>query len=125
MVSSISQNHPLRTLFTELVQTRLQGTAQLNDIPVAKYIADVLVDFCRVDNLYKIRSTKGKALDDVGEMLIASNPVLEGRSFIHEREVRKHIGDYTLFLAGIFPEYVAQIQRRRARLDAFVIRRLS
>jgi hypothetical protein len=118
--SSISQNHPLRALFAELVQTRLLGTAQLNDIAAARYIGRVLVDFCHVENLYKVRSSAGKALQDVGEMLIASNPLLEGRSFIYEREVRKHIGDYTLFLAGMFPEYVARIHRQKKRLDSFV-----
>lgn len=120
MPSSISQTHPLRALIAELVQTRLLRTAQLNDIAAARYVAGVLVDFCHVDNLHKIRSSKGKALEDVGEMLIASNPMLEGRSFIYEREVRKHIGDYTLFLAGIFPEYVTRIQRQKRRLDSFI-----
>jgi hypothetical protein len=120
MFSSISQQHPLRALFGELVQTRLLGTAQLNDLPAARYIAGMLVNFCHVDNLYKIRNSRGKSLEDVGEMLIASNPLLEGHSFIHEREVRKHIGDYTLFVAGIFPEYVARIHRQKMRLDSFV-----
>jgi hypothetical protein len=120
MYGFISQNHPLRALFTELVQTRLLGTAQLNDVAVAKYIAGLLVDFCHVDKLYRIRNSRGKALEDVGEMLIASNPLLEGRSFVYEREVRKHIGDYTLFLAGLFPEYVARIHRQQRRLDSFV-----
>ncbi|HEY1212982.1 MAG TPA: hypothetical protein VGE93_05045, partial [Bryobacteraceae bacterium] len=64
--------------------------------------------------------SKGKQLEDVGEMLIESNPLLDGRSFIYEREVRKHIGDYTLFLAGLFPEHVARIHRQRTRLDSFV-----
>jgi hypothetical protein len=120
MPSSIGPNHPLRALFAELVQTRLLGTAQLNDVLLARYIAGVLIDFCHVDNLYKIRDSQGKHLEDVGEMLIASNPLLEGRSFIYEREVRKHIGDYTLFLAGIFPEYVARIHGQKRRLDSFV-----
>ena len=120
MPGSIGQSHPLRTLFAALVQTRLLGTAQLNDVPVAKYIAGMLVDFCHVDNLYRIRDSKGKTLEDVGDMLIASNPLLEGRSFIYEREVRKHIGDYTLFLAGLFPEYLARIRRQGTRLDSFV-----
>jgi len=120
MFSSISQNHPLRALFAKLVQTRLLGTAQLNDIAAATYVTGVLVEFCHVDNLYKIRNSRGKALEDVGEMLIASNPILEGHSFIYEREVRKHIGDYTLFLAGIFPEYVARMHRQGRRLDSFV-----
>jgi hypothetical protein len=120
MRSSISATHPLRTLFSELIQHRLLGTAQLNDVAVARYIAGVLVDFCHAENLYRIRDSKGKALEDVGEMLMASNPLLEGRSFIYEREVRKHIGDYTLFLAGLFPEYVARVHRQKIRLDSFV-----
>jgi hypothetical protein len=120
MRGPIGQNHPLRAFFAELVQARLLGTAQLNDIPVARYIAGVLIDFCHVENLYRVRDSRGKALEDVGEMLIASNPLLEGRSFIYEREVRKHIGDYTLFLAGLFPEHVARIHDRKNRLDSFV-----
>ncbi len=120
MDSFIGERHPLRKLFTELVQSRVLGTAQVNDIPACKYIAGILIDFCYVDNLYKIRNSKGKRLEEVGEMLMASNPLLEGRSFIHEREVRKHIGDYTLFLAGMFPEYVGRIRHQKTRLDSFV-----
>src|SRR3954464_7407105 len=120
MHSKISDRHPLRAMFRELIQNRLLGTAQLNDLAVATYIAGLLVDLCHVENLYRIRDSKGKRLEDVGEMMIASNPLLEGRSFIYEREVRKHIGDYTLFLAGIFPEYVARIQGQKRRLDSFV-----
>jgi hypothetical protein len=120
MSGVVPQDHPLRTLFTEVVHSRLLGTAQLNDVPAARYIASILVDFCHADNLYRIRNSKGRRLDDVGEMLIASNPMLEGRSFVYEREVRKHIGDYTLFLSGIFPEHVARLHRESKRLDAFV-----
>jgi hypothetical protein len=120
MPGLISDRHPLRILFTELIQRRLLGTAQLNDLAVARYVAGLLVQFCHVENLYRIRDSKGKRLDDVGEMLIASNPLLEGSSFIYEREVRKHIGDYTLFLAGLFPEHVARIQQRGTRLDSFI-----
>jgi hypothetical protein len=46
--------------------------------------------------------------------------LLQGRSFEREREVRKHIGDYTLFLTGIFPEYVARLPRRGLRLDSMI-----
>ena len=84
--------------------------------PLPEYVSGVLIEFCHVDSLYRIRNSRGKALEDVGEMLIASNPLLEGRSFIYEREVRKHIGDYTLFLAGLFPEHVARIHRQKTRL---------
>jgi len=53
-------------------------------------------------------------------MLIESNPMLAARSFDREREVRKHIGDFTLFFTGFFPEYVASLPRRGLRLDAFI-----
>src|SRR5690242_8265052 len=120
MALAIGQTHPLRALFTELVQKHLLSAAQLNDVSIARYVANLLVDFCHVDNLYKVRNAKGKALEDVGEMLISSNPLFEGRSFIYEREIRKHIGDYTLFLAGLFPEHLARIGREKRRLDSFI-----
>jgi hypothetical protein len=46
--------------------------------------------------------------------------MLHARRFEREREVRKHIGDYTLFLTGMFPEYVATLPRRGLRLDRLI-----
>ena len=47
--------------------------------------------------------------------------MLEAPSFDRERAVRKHVGDYTLFMTGLFPESVAKSrQTKRPRLDAFV-----
>jgi hypothetical protein len=37
-------------------------------------------------------------------MLIESNPLLAARSFDREREVWKHVGDFTLFFTGLFPD---------------------
>ena len=92
----------------------------LADREVAAYVGDLLIDFVHVDNFYRIRNCRGKRLEEVGEMLVESNPVLDARSFEREREVRKHIGDYTLFLTGMFPEYVATLPRRGLRLDSLI-----
>jgi hypothetical protein len=116
----ISRDHPLRKLFSDLVNRRLYGDAQVRNPEVTVYITGLLTRFTHVRELYKIRNARGKRLEDVGELLIESNPLLEGRSFVYEREVRKHIGDYTMFLAGLFPEYVAALPKRGLRLDAFV-----
>jgi hypothetical protein len=62
----------------------------------------MLAAFVRVDNLYRIRNAQGRRLADVGEMLIESNPLLMATSFDREREVRKHVGDYTLLCRGCF-----------------------
>ncbi len=111
----ISSNHPLRRLFADLIAKELP-----EDREVAKYVGGVLIDFVHIDNLYRVRDSRGKRLEEVGEMLVESNPLLAAQSFEREREVRKHIGDYTLFLTGMFPEYVATLPRRGLRLDTFV-----
>ncbi len=111
----ISPNHPLRRLFADLVAKELPA-----DREVAAYVANLLIDFVHVDQLYRIRNTRGKRLEEVGEMLVESNPVLDAPSFEREREVRKHIGDYTLFMTGMFPEYVATLSRRGLRLDSII-----
>jgi hypothetical protein len=94
----ISPDHPLRRLFTDLVLKELP-----TDREVAAYVANLFIDFTRVDHLYRIRNSRGKRLEEVGEMLVESNPSLDAASFEREREVRKHIGDYTLFLTQCFP----------------------
>ena len=116
----IDRRHPLRRLFSDLVARRLSGDAGLRHPSIAEYISTVLTTFANVNNLYRIRDAQGRRLEEVGEMLIESNPMLAARSFDREREVRKHIGDFTLFFTGFFPEYVASLPRRGLRLDAFI-----
>jgi hypothetical protein len=111
----IRPDHPLRRLFTSLVASELPA-----DREMAAYVAGVLVDFVHTDHLYRIRNSRGKRLEEVGEMMLESNPLLDARSFEREREVRKHIGDYTLFLTGMFPEYVARLPRRGLRPDSLI-----
>jgi hypothetical protein len=116
----IEPNHPLSRLFRELVQHRFYDDSQIRDRDVTAYISGLLTRFADVRELYKIRNARGRRLEEVGEMLIESNPLLEASSFDREREVRKHIGDYTLFLCGLFPEYVARLPRQSLRLDSIV-----
>jgi hypothetical protein len=116
----IRADHPVNRLFADLVQKHLVQSAGIDDRQITGYLASLLADFTHVDNLFRIRGARGKRLEDVGEMLIESNPILDGKSFFYEREVRKHIGDYTLFLAGLFPEYLNRLPKRTLRVDAFV-----
>src|SRR5260370_18033108 len=103
---TLRAGHPLRTLFSELVRNTFRNQLRYYDPEVADYISELLTDFARTDQLYKIRDAAGRRLDDVGEMLIESNPLLEAASFERARELRKHIGDYPLFPTGPFPAYL-------------------
>jgi len=119
MPREISENHPLRLLFRGLTERNLMGKVGLADIEVVRYVSDLLTRFAHVDNLYKIRDSRGKRLEDVGEMLLESNPILSSSSLNREREVRRHIGDYTLFFTGMFPESLRRLSSS-IRLDYFV-----
>ncbi len=106
--------------FGPLVERQFHTLAPVNTSDVVDYIASLLCEFTSSDNLYKIRDACGRPLNDVGEMLIASNPLLEAESFDRERQVRKHIGDFTLFFSGMFPESIRDWRLRQQRLDSFV-----
>src|SRR5256885_1014840 len=111
----------LRRFFDDLVWKHFFDDVRLEEPGVTQYVSKMLVDFVDVGNLYRLQNARGKRLEDVGEMLIESNPMLEAPSFDRERAVRKHVGDYTLFMTGLFPESVAKSrQTKRPRLDAFV-----
>jgi hypothetical protein len=115
----ITGNHPLRRLFTELVEGHFFHDVHVCDAQAADYVSSLLTDFTHADTLYRIRNARGRRLDDVADMLLESDPLGPQGSFERERRVRKHIGDYTLFMTGMFPESVAARRRRRAfpRLD--------
>ena len=110
----------LSSLFTGLVEHSFHGTLALDDPEVTSYIIGLLTDFVRIENLYKVRDTRGRPLEDVGEMLIESNPLMNAPSFDRERQVRKHIGDFTLFFTGMFPESIRNWRLRHERLDSFL-----
>ncbi len=117
----IPESHPLQQLFVELVGRHYAQELGIRDPQVIGYVAHLLAEFCESEQLLKIRNASGKQLDDVGEMLIESDPVYgPAPSFDRERQVRKHIGDYALFFAGMFPESINHHRLRRQRVENFV-----
>ncbi len=118
MTDHVPDGHPLRQLLASLTErnfTRIGLTQP--DLP--QYVAGLLVQFAHVDRLYPIQDSHGRRLEDVGEMLLESDLRHRARSLERERTVRKHIGDFTLFFTGMFPE---QIRARRHwwRLDRWL-----
>lgn len=119
--SMVPESHPLSQLFLALVDRHFREDIGLRDAAVCHYVADMLTSFCEVETLYKVRNAQGRPLDDVGEMLLEADPVYgPAPSFDRERQVRKHIGDYTLFFTGMFPESINHFRLRRQRLENFV-----
>jgi hypothetical protein len=116
----IPESSPLQRFFREVVE-RNYGEVGVRSAEVQAYVANLLAEFCDVETLYKIKSAEGRALCDLGEMLLESDPVYgPAPSFDRERQVRKHIGDYSLFFTGMFPEGLNHCRLRRARVEGMI-----
>ena len=117
----IPESHALQQLFRELVGRRYAEQIGIRDPQVVNYVAQLLTEFCEGNQLTKICNAEGRPLTDLGEMLVESNPVFgPAPSFDRERQVHKHIGDYALFFAGMFPESINHFRLRRDRVENFV-----
>ena len=117
----IPESHPLQQLFNELVGRHYAHEIGMRDPQLIAYVAHLLTEFCDTEQLHMIRNSSGRPLADVGEMLLESDPVYgNAPSFDRERHVRKHIGDYTLFFTGMYPESINKYRLRRDRIEGYV-----
>jgi len=110
MTARIPEHHPLRRLFGALTEKRFVETLGWPDPNVTEYVSNLLVEFTRTDQLYKIRNQQGKCVDTVVGLLFESEVLLEAQSLDREQDVHRHIGDFTLFMAGLFPEYLRRLK---------------
>jgi hypothetical protein len=108
------QAHPLEPFFHQVVRNSYEGKLGLHDPDVTGYVAQLLCEFSQAENLYKVCDEAGRPIEELTEMMAASDPVHgTASSFDAERAVRKHIGDYALFVAGMYPEAMGSNRRLR------------
>ncbi len=110
MGTQVPPRHPLRQLFGALTEKSFTEHLGWPDENVTSYLSNLLVDFTRTDQLYKIRNQQGRPVDTVVDLLYESEVLLEAQSLDRERDVHQHIGDFTLFMAGLFPEYLRRLK---------------
>ncbi len=115
MAPVLSGHKALRNLFAALTEQTFQVELGVADTAMTDYLADLLVRFIRSEELFRVRNTQGKRLEEVAEMLIEA----EERQAKPKREIHRHIGDFTLFWSGVFPE---ALEKRKApgQLDHLV-----
>jgi hypothetical protein len=96
--------------FFERVVRQALGDLRLGGATEGPYLAALLGRFARTDELYAIRDAVGRPLDSVAALLIEAERAWDfaAPDFdpFRERRVRQHIGDYALFMTGLFHEHV-------------------
>lgn len=125
VATQIPERHPLRQLFREASGWAFQH-AQFpepgaRDSRLRSYLSEeLLTRFLHVDQLYRLRDARGRPLADVAEMLTEG----EGSGISPETRalsVQRHVGDYTLFVLGIFPESLQRLSRDWRRRDSVMV----
>jgi hypothetical protein len=109
--------HPLRRFFAGTTEFTFLKTLGIGDPPLIDYLSSLLARFIHIDALYRISSLQGKRLEEVADMMLEAESLpAEGRT---RREVYRHIGDFTLFWTGVYPEALDRL-RSVLRKDHFI-----
>lgn len=104
---------PSEALFLYVVVRHALRQAALDDRDLADYLAAMLLDFGRRDRAWRVDwndDQRHRYLVDILMDLEASNGA---RRF----KVMVHLGNYALWLAGLFPDYIAARHLRKGGPD--------
>jgi hypothetical protein len=107
-MTSLRADHPLRRLFAGYTEHTFINTLGVGDPRLIDYLAEMLSRFIHLDAVYRLRNTQGRRLDEVAEMVLEAEGLpAQGRT---RREVYRHIGDFTLFWTGVYPEAISRLR---------------
>ncbi|MFO0888065.1 MAG: hypothetical protein U0790_02845 [Isosphaeraceae bacterium] len=103
---TIPESHPLNRLFRGLTESTFMSELGIGDPSLVGYVANLLARFVPSQNIWKVRDQQGRAVFQVTEMLAEAESADERR----KGECHRHVGDYTLFWTGVYPEALARLQ---------------
>jgi hypothetical protein len=108
--------HPLRRLFAGLTEQTFVTALGVADPPITDYLSGLLSRFLHIDAIWRLRDARGRRLEEVADMMLEAEALPEGRT---RREVHRHIGDFTLFWTGVYPEALRRLRSVMTR-DHFI-----
>lgn len=115
MQSAIPTHHTLHRWFSGLVEDALHSGVGVADPRVVDYLSTLVLGFVHTDGIFAMKDEVGRPIGQVADMLAATvvDPLLPRDS--RQREVHRHIGDFTLFWIGLFPEALRGLCGRNRR----------
>ena len=103
----VPENHPIRSLFWTLTE-RGMGQLNITDEASLGYISDLLLDFMRIEELYRVRDASGQHVEHLTDLLQLADGTTDP---LQRLDQHKHLGDRTLFMLGLFPERFERSRR--------------
>ena len=96
----------LRRLFAGAAEQTFEAELGVADPPLVEYLVELLLRFLRQETIYRIRDDAGHRLTQVVDMVAEA----EHRAARSRREIYRHVGDFTLFFSGVYPEHLPKLQ---------------
>lgn len=95
-----------RRFFAGVTEQAFMTELGVADPPLIDYVATLLTRFMASDDIYSVRGVRGERLTQVADMLAEA----EARVGFAKRQLHRHIGDFTLFWTGVFPEVADRLR---------------
>ncbi|MGA1839107.1 MAG: hypothetical protein ACMUIU_00640 [bacterium] len=104
MSKKISSSHALINMFKRATKRAFRCYPELYDKDVSDHICShILTEFVRTDRLFWIKDKKGSHIIEVPEMCLEGDVMCRAKSLEKEMAVQEYIGNFSLFMAGLFP----------------------
>lgn len=100
MTSDENQAGTLRRFFAGMSEYIFHSKMGVADIEMVDYLSDLLVRFTKTDAMHRIRQLNGRPATEVFSMMVEAQQRI-GQA---KRDIHRHIGDFTLFWTGMYPE---------------------
>lgn len=113
LLSSRQGGHASWPLFTYVLVRHALRTAGEDDRPIADYVASIMLHFGLRQRARQITDHDDATYDT----LAALGDDLEGGDASRSFLARAHLGNYALWLSGLFPDYIEQRRWRRGGPD--------
>lgn len=115
----IPENHPLRQFFAGSIQDAFYSQLGICAPDLVNYLTDLLVEFVHVRNIYPLKSVSGEPLTVVSEMVSKAHLGEDVPAEQRDCLIHRHVGDYTMYWSGMYPESIEQQCGRERVIDFF------
>ncbi|WP_168565313.1 hypothetical protein [Crateriforma spongiae] len=105
----------IERFFSGLSECVFHSDLGIADVQLVDYVSDLLFRFVRMENLHRVRKSNGEPATEVFQMMGEADK----RIGVARRDVHRHIGDFTLFWSGMYPERLRKI-RGRGTADGYL-----
>jgi hypothetical protein len=107
MTREFSESHPLHRLFRGLTESTFMAELGIGDPKLVGYVANLLARFVPSQNIWRLRDNEGRRLSEVAMMIAEAEAAPDDE---RRRDCHRHVGDYTLFWTGVYPEALSRLK---------------